>query len=338
MRLITPSNMIEGEAVPDRKFIAFSYGSSDNPYGSGLGQKIYWPVWFKKNGVKFWLVFLEKYGMPTAIGKYPPGTPPDQQDALLDALDAIQNETGIKVPDTMMVELLEASRQGQATYGELCDYMDRQISKAVLGQTLTTEMGSTGGSYAASQTHNNVRHNITEADAAVLSECLNNSLVRWIVDLNFPGVTDYPKFWIRTEVEADLKALSERDRVLAKDIGLPITRRYFYETYAIDPPEEGEEVLTPASTPSIGGDPPQFAEADPLDPVDDMAEAAAKKVNASLDLLLKPAMDMIEGASSFNEIGERLYALYPTLDPKRFQELLGRAMSAAGLEGYKDAS
>ncbi len=111
------------EDLPDRKFIVFTYGSSDNPYGNGLGQKLWWPMWFKKNGIKFWLVFLEKYGMPTALGKYPPGTPPDQQAALLDALDAIQNETGIKIPETKAIELIEASRQGTATYGEMCEYI-----------------------------------------------------------------------------------------------------------------------------------------------------------------------------------------------------------------------
>ena len=47
-RLLTPENMIEGEPVPDKKFVVFTWGSSDNPYGKGLGQKLWWPVWFKK--------------------------------------------------------------------------------------------------------------------------------------------------------------------------------------------------------------------------------------------------------------------------------------------------
>ena len=45
LRLLTPASMIEGEPVPERKFIVFTYGSSDNPYGKGLGQKCWWPVW-----------------------------------------------------------------------------------------------------------------------------------------------------------------------------------------------------------------------------------------------------------------------------------------------------
>ena len=41
--------------------------------------------------------------------------------------------------------------------------MDRQISKAVLGQNLTTELKG-GGSLAASQIHNEVRQEIIESD------------------------------------------------------------------------------------------------------------------------------------------------------------------------------
>lgn len=235
LRLLTLENMIEGEPIPDRKFIRFTYGSSDNPYGKGLGQKLWWPIWFKKNGIKFWLIFLEKFGMPTAVGKYPTGTPPEQQQALLDAIEAIQNETGIKIPDSMAIDLLEAARSGKVTYETICEYMDKQISKAVLGQTATTE--GTPGKLGNEQSQKKTKQDIVEADAGLLDECLNNSIVRWIVDYNYPGITAYPKIKTRTEAEKDLKALAERDSVLAKNIGLPIGKRYFYETYAIPAPE-----------------------------------------------------------------------------------------------------
>jgi len=81
--------MIEGEPVPDRKFICFTYGSTDNPYGKGLGQKLWGPVWFKKHGIKFWVLFCEKFGSPTARGKYPPGTPKEDQQKLLEFLHLV---------------------------------------------------------------------------------------------------------------------------------------------------------------------------------------------------------------------------------------------------------
>ena len=70
LRMLTTQQPVFGEELPDRKFVVFTYGDSSNPYGHGIGSNLWWPVWFKKHGIKFWLVFLEKYGMPTAIGKY----------------------------------------------------------------------------------------------------------------------------------------------------------------------------------------------------------------------------------------------------------------------------
>lgn len=340
LRLLTPQGMIEGEPVPDRKFIRFTYGSSDNPYGKGLGQKLWWPVWFKKNGIKFWLIFLEKFGMPTAVGKYPPGTPPEQQKALLDAIDAIQNETGVKIPDTMAIDLLEAARSGKGTYETLCEYMDRQCSKAVLGQTATTE--GTPGKLGNEDAQNETRQDIVEADAGLLDECLNNTLVRWIVDYNFPGVTAYPKLHTRTEAEKDLKPLAERDKTLTRDIGLPVAKSYFYQTYGIPVPEKGEEVVAPPAQGHTLDRPANGAEfADQgfsQEHIDDLSSQGAKDAHEAISALVQPVLDMIEGARSFEEIGEKIYELYPDLDTGDFQDLLARAMFASSLTGYAGAS
>ena len=245
LRLLTIHNMVEGEALPSRKFVIFT-NASDNgsPFGDGLGRLLYWPVWFKKHAIKFWMIFADKFGSPTAIGKYPPGTPQAQQDDLLAAIDAIQQESAIRIPNNVEIELLEATRSGSVnTYESLCAFMNAAISKVLLGQTLTTEMGAGGGSYAASRTHNEIRADYTKADADSLCAALNNQLVRWIVDYNFPGVNRYPKVWIRTEQEKDLKPLADRDKVLVVDMGVPVGKRYIYDTYGIPQPEEDEELV-----------------------------------------------------------------------------------------------
>jgi phage gp29-like protein len=261
MRMITLGNMIEGEEIPDRKFVVYT-NVSDNgsPYGDGLGRLLYWPVWFKKNAIKFWMIFADKFGSPTAVGKYPAGsTTPAQKASLLDACEAIQQESAITIPDGMLIELLEAKRTGSVnTYETLCAFMNSAIAQIMLGQTLTSEVGSKG-SYAASKTHEDVREDYIKADADSLSECLNGQLVKWIVDYNFPGyartgpgyagtgsgINRYPKVWIRTEPEDDLKALAERDKIIIVDMGVPVATSYIYDTYGIPAPKEGEELLKP---------------------------------------------------------------------------------------------
>lgn len=371
LRLLTPQNMIEGEELPERKFIQFTFGSSDNPYGKGLGQKLWWPVWFKKHGIKFWLVFLEKFGMPTAVGKYPPGTDPDQQQKLLDAIDALQNETGVKIPDTMAIDLLEASRTGKVTYETICEYMDKQISKAVLGQTATTE--GTPGKLGNEGAQEDVRQDILEADASLLCELLNETLIPWIVDYNFPSVTDYPSFVIRTEKEKDLKPLAERDKVIA-EIGLPVGKRYFYDTYGIPEPEEAEEVLGAelgkmfeyhmkygavtinevrarlALPPIAGGEKliqltthgsPEFAEgftagrrfSKEQQAIEGLVDASMNNSGKAMTGLTGPVQKIVNEAKSLEEIRDKLFQSYSEMDPAEMEDLIARAMYVADLYG-----
>lgn len=331
LRLLTPSNMIDGETVPDRKFIVFTYGDSDNPYGKGLGRKLWWPVWFKKHGIKFWLVFLEKYGIPTAVGKYPSGTLPEQQQALLDAIDAIQNETGVKIPDTMAIDLLEATRQGNATYEGLCNYMDRQISKAVLGQTATTE--GTPGKLGNEDAQDDVRQDLVEADADFLDECFNNTLIRWIVDYNFPDVTAYPKIVTHAARKPDLKERSEIDKTVTKDIGVPVPTKYFYETYNIPEPAEGEDVVMPGTTQN----PFNFSEKKRFsaeqESIEELVAKTKKEAHRAMSGLLKPVRDVISKARSLEDIRDGIYAAYGEMDQREIELLIARAMYVADLYG-----
>ena len=250
LRMLTRANTFEGDPVPDRKFQIFRY-TSDNgsPYGDGLGSSLWWSVWFKKNAIKFWLIFSEKFGTPTVIGKYPVGTPQYQQSALLNALQAVQQESAIKIPNTMVIDLLEAQRTGALdNYEMLASFMNAEITKTLLGQTLTTEMGHSGrgssGGQAAATIHEEVRQDYIKADADLLSNQLNSQVLKWLVDYNFPGVKQYPKIWIRSEDGGELKPLADRDAILQK-MGLRIPASYIYDNYGVPQPLGDEDVLTP---------------------------------------------------------------------------------------------
>jgi phage gp29-like protein len=66
-RLLTTANLMDGEPLPDRKFITHRFGVKGNdPYGLGLGSRLFWPVLFKREGIAFWLTFLEKFAVAVA--------------------------------------------------------------------------------------------------------------------------------------------------------------------------------------------------------------------------------------------------------------------------------
>lgn len=343
LRLLTRANMVEGEEVPDRKFQVF-VNPSDNgsPYGDGLGRLLYWPVWFKKNAIKFWMIFADKFGSPTAIGKYPSGTTREQQDALLNALEAIQQESAIKIPDNMVIELLEAARQGSVnTYESLCEFMDKQIAMVVLGHTGSSE--STPGKLGAEDMAKEVRDDIVKADADLLCETENNQLVRWIVDYNFPvvGRNQYPKVWIRTEQEEDLKELAERDRIIAVDIGVPVPRKYFYDTYGIPAPQEGEETVRTEYQKLKTADLPSFRDfkfsertgAGSLVDAQNQIESLTENSLNTLALDLTPLYRIVDESESYEELQMKIAEMYEGLDMKRFNDILAQAVFIAELRG-----
>ncbi len=333
LRLLTKTQPRDGEVVPDRKFIVFSYGSTDNPYGKGLGQRLWWPLWFKKHGIKFWLIFLEKFGMPTVIGKYPVGAKEEEKKTLLEAAEAVHSETGVAIPDGMMLELLEASRGGKVTYESLCEYFDLQSSKAVLGQTLTTEVK--GGSLAASKTHNEVRQDIKDADAGLMAGCLNGTLVKWMVDYNFSDVKAYPVFRYITQKEQVLKEKAERDEILVTNVGVQVDDDYWYDTYNLPRPKGGAKVIPPSLSQT-----PEFSETVIMkknftpeqQALEDLADLsiAADPLAKNEEQFLK----IIQESSDFEEAMEKLLAFYPEMDSS-LQGSLENAIINSQLLGRK---
>jgi phage gp29-like protein len=340
LRLLTWANMIEGEPVPEKKFIVFT-NPSDNtsPYGDALGRALYWPIWFKKNGVKFWAVFLDKFGQPTPWGKYPPGTAKDKQDDLLDALKAMQTDQAIITPDNMAVELLEAARASSVdSYDRWEKFWNDAITFIILGQTATTE--GTPGKLGEETARADIREEIVKADADLLCECQNTTLIPWLVDYNFPGVTAYPKVWIRTEPEEDLKPLAERDRILIKEIGVPTPVRYIRDTYGIPEPEEGEEMISVPQTPAF--QPPVFSERKVRSSEFGVRNNGQKKIDEIVTKTLKDGgiselRDSLEAiinqATSLEDLRSRIIDQFKDVDITKMKEILSRAILIADLTG-----
>lgn len=185
LRLLTRGNRSRGEEMPDRKFWVMSSGadSDDEPYGLGLGHQLFWPVYFKRQGLAFWLRALEKFGGPTVVGTYPVGTTPDDQAKLLAAAKALRLDGAVVIPEGMSLELLEATR-GSVDQATFLRQMNAEISKIVVGQTMTTDDGA---SLAQGKVHENVKEEVTDGDVSELCESFRVGPARWLTEWNFPG-------------------------------------------------------------------------------------------------------------------------------------------------------
>ena len=231
------------ERMPERKFWTIAVGADhdDSPYGLGLAHYCYWPVYFKRNDLKFWLVFAEKFGTPTALGKIPAGKFDEEAyvDKVLDALSAFSSESAIVVPDETVVELLEAKRSGAGTYDELYDRMDNALARIIVGQTASA--GGTPGKLGEEKLQGEVRMDLVKADADLVCASFTRQVVTWLTEWNFPGA-GVPRVWRKVEPEDDLAEAATTDKAI-KELGFTPDEDYIKERYgahwtkAAPPPE-----------------------------------------------------------------------------------------------------
>ena len=219
-----------GLVMPEEKFWSYSAGANhdDNPYGQGLAHSLYWPVFFKRNDIKFWLIFLEKFGMPTTAIRMPEGqmANPQQISKAKQALAAIQADSGVVIPDGMVIELIEAARSGTADYDGLVERMDKAISKVILSQTMTTDDGS---SRAQAQVHFGVGQAVIDSDADLIADSFRRGPATWLTNWNFPNA-GVPRITRDTKPEMDLSERAERDSKIFT-LGYEPTQEYIEETY-----------------------------------------------------------------------------------------------------------
>src|SRR5580658_313968 len=213
------------------------------PIRGGLARAAGWAYLFKNYVLKDWVTFTEVFGQPLRVGKYHPGASEQDKQALLNAVSRIGTDAAAIMPESMEIEFTEAHQEGSSElYQHFCEYLDSQVSKAVLGQTLTTEMPKSGGSRAAAQVHEGVRRDILNADARRLSATLARDLVRPIVELNMGPQARYPKIELALPDDGDVKVFAEVVAMLA-DRGLRVGQKTILDKLGIAAAAEGEAVL-----------------------------------------------------------------------------------------------
>jgi SPP1 gp7 family putative phage head morphogenesis protein len=144
----------EGNPFPPSKFVIYS---ANKEFGNFYGQsdlRPVWKVWWSKNFVmKFYNIFLERFGMPAIVATYPDSVGQDQ--AVLGVIDDMltnyQAKSGFRVPEEVKIDLLEATRTGKPTYGEAIALYDLKIARGLLCPDMATQGGEKGGSFALSK-------------------------------------------------------------------------------------------------------------------------------------------------------------------------------------------
>lgn len=282
-------------AAPPGKFLIMRHGTKDSPWGQALLDEVYWAWWLKKNGLKFFAVFLDKWAQPTAVGKYrhrSGGAEAEKANAhdqtqLLAAIEAMQTEYGIVIPEGMAVELLEATRSGSASYENFIALLTRSQALAFLGEVDTSGAGKTTGSYARAKVSNEVRMEKVELDARELAAHLRDNLLRLLVAVNFGLDAPVPRVLIDTMAAGD-RALRQKGMAAVLELGLPVSRRELYLVHQVSEPGPGEQTVTRA--PAGRAAPPATEAPEPEPPPPPAGEDDEEETDYEKRLAAPPAV------------------------------------------------
>ena len=313
--------------MPERKFWIAVWGADDDdsPYGQGLGHALWWPVYLKRNGAKFWAAYLDKFGSPSVKSKYPAGATEKEKATALEAAKAFRNESAVAVPEGFDVELIEAAKNSGGSYEEFLKYWDGAIAKIILSQTGTTQQGQYSGT---AEVLNDVKSELVKADADLLCESFNDTVATWLTEWNFPGAKT-PQVWRKVPNTRREEAQRAADKG-AYEIGLELTDDAINRRY-------GEDWKRRAAAPvSVPSDSPAFAEPgrDEPDEIAEQLESVTNAAGTGMINMIRAELDAaIRAGEDFAAFSDRIAQLYPVMDTAELAEALEGAVLAANLSG-----
>lgn len=137
----------------------------------------------KKHAMSFWDCFAEIFGMPMRIARTTTRDPKEFK-KLEDMIYNAAASLGVVTSAETDIQFVESGK-GDAfnVYDKRIDRANSELSKLIIGQTMTIEDGS---SLSQSQTHLQVFENLVESDRDMIRDIVNNQLLPKMVLHGFP--------------------------------------------------------------------------------------------------------------------------------------------------------
>jgi phage gp29-like protein len=230
---------------PAGKFIvAAPRINGDLPSREGLIRLMVWLAYFRNWAVRDMLKLAELAWKPRRIGYYTKGA--DKKDILIliKTMKELVTQGVAMLPDSVRVDVeWPKGQDGTTAVGNnkhlgLSDYFAKEMSKAGLGQTMTTEDGS---SMSQAKVHDEVRKDIRDSDANFIADLIQSGLVAPLVAMNF-GDVEMPRFVFVPDDAVDI--LRHAQAILAyKTAGLRIVEQDVRAVAGFSEPQPGDVLL-----------------------------------------------------------------------------------------------
>lgn len=158
-----------------------------NPWAAGLMRTASWWAMFKRWSIRDWQVFAEMFGLPLAVGYYESTAGKATRDELIKALRQLGTDGFAALANNVEIIVKDHARSGDSSsvYAAIARLAEDQISKLIVGSTLTTDAGgpNSKGSYALGVVHESRGYTLARADARRIQTTFKRDIgapfVRW---------------------------------------------------------------------------------------------------------------------------------------------------------------
>ena len=323
---------------------------------TAMFRQLVWPYLFKNYSVGDLAEFLEIYGIPVRIGKYPSGASEKEKMTLLRALVGIGHNAAGIIPAGMELDFLDAATGDPKAFELMLNWCERTQSKVILGGTLTSGADGKSSTNALGNVHNEVRKDLRDSDIRQVGSTITRDLLYPLALLNGlapDGMRRCPVFRLDVGETEDMAAYAEALPKLV-DIGVQIPVQWAQEKLGIPQPEDGEPVLQ-ATSPAMwrqgmaattgrvpfpghlwgvaaaAGQLP--AGQLPPSPQTAMQPQLAANIKAPAAAWVDKIRELVSQATSLEQIRDGIAALDPNMSLDDYAAAMAEALAAAHLAG-----
>lgn len=249
---VLPEGLVQqstGKRFPIKKFIRYTYDSKfHNVYGKSDLRAAYRSYFSKKEILKGYNQYVERFGVPIPVGLTNPSMQPAQQSILKNILDTLQFKTSIILPKQLVEELevVETNGTGSEIFNKAISYHDRAIVRSLL---LPDQLGlgghEGGGSLAkAKQQFDVFMMVISHVQQEISEHVVKEQIFRPLVELNFGRQRTYPTFRFRRPDPDNKQKIAQLWINAVKDgiVGHDLTDENVFRTLLNFPEKEEEDI------------------------------------------------------------------------------------------------
>ncbi len=316
---------------------------SGTQIAGGLALPALFYFMLKSYDVTSWAAFIDRYGFPIRLGKYSRKATQDDIKTLRRAIASIGADFGAVIPEGATIEIIESKTSSENTdaYQKMATWIDKQVSKLVLGQTMTTDDGS---SRAQGEIHEEVRQDIAAADALSIADTLNSSLVVPYVNFNFGEQECYPEIVLYKPDKKNIEQVVDAIEKLASH-GLAVKADEIRSMLGLSKPEDEDEIIggrLPVSTFDEDGESlnsvttelnahsKEYVEKTNADKVEEDFSGDYIPISDEIAEVLEKAVDK---ATDFDSFKTELLRLTSEWTPDKIAELMAIAFFSARAKG-----